>query len=170
MKEFLKKAGTIIDKVLTVICEVTFSIIFLTFMTTIVSRYLLKMPVTWSYEVSVLAYMWTMFFGVGLGIKNDEHVVFGLVYDKRSERGQAMYLIIYNVILVVLLLISFIPGLNSLLSSTMITGVLKLPYKLIFAPYFFMLIDIIVRSGINLKHAIIRFQNAPKVKKGEAAK
>jgi TRAP-type C4-dicarboxylate transport system permease small subunit len=40
-----------------------------------------------------------------------------------------------------------------LLSSTMITGVLKIPYKVAFAPCIFMFVDIIVRSFCNLSKA-----------------
>jgi TRAP-type C4-dicarboxylate transport system permease small subunit len=153
MKEKLIKIGNGIDKVLEIITDCTFLLIFITFMLTIISRYIFRKPITWSYEVSVLAYMWTMFFGVGLGMKRDEHVVFGLVYDLLKPYGQFMFKMIYNIFLIVLLLVCFIPCCQSLLSSTMITGVLKIPYKVAFAPCIFMFVDIIVRSFCNLSKA-----------------
>ena len=74
----LKRAGEILMYIMsTVIPGISFTIIFLTFMLTIISRYILKAPVAWSYEISILAYMWTMFFGVGRALKAGEHVVFG---------------------------------------------------------------------------------------------
>lgn len=162
MKESNKKIFEIWEKILTVFTCCTFLVIFITFMTTIISRYCLKKPVTWSYEVSVLAYMWTMFFASGIALKYEEHVVFGLVYDKRSEKGKAIYRMIYNAMLIVLLAWSLPSGIRAIMKSQMITGVLKLPYKLVFAPYFFMMVDIIVRSILKFREAVIEFKNAPK--------
>ena len=134
--------------------NITFTIIFITFMLTIVSRYIFKTPITWSYEVSILAYMWTMFFGVGKAMEKDEHVVFSLLYDKLGLKGQVACKVLYNVMMVALISLAFIPCVNSLLSKKMITGVLKLPYKIIFAPLLYMFADVIIRSIIDIVNSI----------------
>ena len=72
MDNFKKIGKKIADFLGVFIPNITFLVIFLTFMVTIVSRYFFKTPVTWSYEVSVLGYMWTMFFGVGKAMEADE--------------------------------------------------------------------------------------------------
>ena len=90
--EQLKKVGkAIVDFLGVFIPNITFLVIFITFMVTIISRYFFKTPVTWSYEISVLGYMWTMFFGVGKAMEADEHVVFGLVYDAVKPRTQFVF-------------------------------------------------------------------------------
>ncbi|MDF2614228.1 MAG: transporter small permease subunit [Clostridia bacterium] len=129
---------------------VAFLIIFITFMIGIVSRYVLRKPVPWTYEISILAYMWTTFFGVGQAIKLDEHVVFGLVYDSVSEKLQRVFRITYNLVIVILVSIVFVPCTSSMLSKQGITGVLQLPYKWVFAPFLLMFIDIIVRCAYNV--------------------
>ena len=91
MDNFKKIGKKIVDFLGVFIPNITFLVIFLTFMVTIVSRYFFKTPVTWSYEVSVLGYMWTMFFGVGKAMEADEHVVFGLVYDAVKPRTPVSY-------------------------------------------------------------------------------
>ncbi len=136
------------------ITSISFVVIFVTFMISIISRYVLRVPVTWTYEISILGYMWTMFFGVGRAIDNDEHVVFSLVYDRMSPSKKRGCLILYNLLLTVLLLIAFIPCLQAMLKSTMTTGVLKIPYKLVFSPFFFMMAEIIVKSGRNVYKAL----------------
>ncbi len=147
----VKKIGRGISYFLGVIIpNITFVIIFVTFMVTIVSRYVLKAPVAWSYEICILAYMWTMFFGVGKALANDEHVVFGLVYDHVSPRTQLIFKILSNTLLVVLLVVVFIPSVQSLLSKRMVTGVLKWPFTVVFAPIIYMFAEIIVRSAIDL--------------------
>lgn len=146
--------------------NVTFCVIFITFMISIISRYCFKTPVAWSYEISVLGYMWTMFFGVGKAIENDEHVVFGLVYDTLKPFGKFLFKCIYNSFLLILLAICLMPCVDALLSKKMVTGVLKLPYTVVFAPFIYMLVETIVRTAINIKKA---FEEYKENKGGEAA-
>lgn len=149
-----------------VIPNITFCIIFITFMVSIISRYVFKQPVTWSYEISVLGYMWTMFFGVGKAMETDEHVVFGLVYDMLGILGQFIFKLIYNLFLLFLLLVCFLPCVESLIGKQMMTGVLKLPYYIVFAPFIYMLGEIIVRTVINVLNSYQEYKGR-KVMEGE---
>jgi len=142
----------------TIIPNISFTIIFLTFMLTIISRYVLRTPISWSYEISILAYMWTMFFGVGKAIKRGEHVVFSLVYDKVSPKMQVVFLILTDILLIVLIGIAFIPSIHSLLGKRMVTGVLKMPYTVVFSPCIYMFAEIIIRSCIDLSKQINAFK------------
>lgn len=142
----------------TVIPNIAFVCIFLTFMVTIISRYVLKTPVAWSYEVSILAYMWTMFFGVGKAMTADEHVVFGLVYDSVGPRTKLIFRITSNLLLIILIGIAFIPSIHSLSSKRMVTGVLKLPFSVVFAPLIFMFAEIIIRSLIDLRKNLLQLK------------
>ncbi len=148
------KAPIIVKKIANffgvVVTAVAFSTIFVTFVVTIISRYILKTPVAWSYEIAILSYMWTMFFGVGKALERDEHVVFGLVYDSVSPKVQGVFRVLSNLILIILLGLVFFPSIDSLLSKRMVTGVLKLPYKVVFAPLIFMFFDVLVRSILHL--------------------
>ena len=158
-KHPLQHFGTSLMYILgTVIPNCTFVIIFLTFLLTIISRYILRTPITWSYEISILAYMWTMFFGVGKALKNREHVVFSLVYDKVSPRLQLVFSILSDVLLILLLGLAFVPSLNSLLGKKMVTGVLKMPYTMVFSPFLFMFAEIIIRSVLDLIDQIKAFK------------
>lgn len=146
--------------------NITFCVIFITFMVSIISRYLFRQPVAWSYEVSVLGYMWTMFFGVGKAMETDEHVVFGLVYDMLGILGQFIFKAVYNLFLLFLLLICFLPCVESLVGKQMMTGVLKLPYYIVFAPFIYMLGEIIVRTVINVLNSYQEYKDR-KVMEGE---
>lgn len=136
------------------VTSVSFLVIFVTFMISIISRYFLRVAVAWTYEISILGYMWTMFFGVGRALRNDEHVVFSLVYDKLDNRGKRRCLVLYNALLAVLLLLIFVPGVQAMLGSNSRTGVLKLPYKAVFAPFFFMTAELIVVAVMNVRRAV----------------
>ena len=142
-------------KVMTVLSEgvpmVAFCVVFITFMATIFCRYVLRFAIPWSYEVSILGYMYCMFFGSGIALKRDEHVVFSLLYDKLSPLGQLISKLVYNAVLIVLICIVFTPCLNSLMASTMKTGILKMPYKVVFAPFLWMLFECAFRCLFYMK-------------------
>ena len=128
-----------------------FLVVFVTFMMTIICRYVLRFAIPWSYEVSILGYMYCMFFGSGIALKRAEHVVFSLLYDKLPPIGQLICKLVYNAALVVLIAIIFVPCLNSLMASTMTTGILKMPYKAVFAPFLWMLFECAFRCLFYMK-------------------
>ena len=143
------------SKIMVVLSEgvpmVAFLVVFVTFMMTIICRYVLRFAIPWSYEVSILGYMYCMFFGSGIALKRDEHVVFSLLYDKLPPIGQLICKLVYNTVLVVLIAIIFTPCLNSLMASTMKTGILKMPYKAVFAPFLWMLFECAFRCLFYMK-------------------
>jgi len=147
LKKIWKGIGYVLG---TIVPNITFLVIFITFSLTIVSRYVLKAPVTWAYEISILAYIWTMFFGVGKAMSQQEHVVFGLVYDHISPRSKAIFRIVGDGIVIILMTLVLYPSFQKMLSKRMVTGVLKLPFSVIFAPLIFMFADIIYRSVLDL--------------------
>ena len=143
------------EKLMTVLSEgvpmVSFVVVFVTFMMTIFCRYIMRFAIPWSYEVSILGYMYCMFFGSGIALKRDEHVVFSLLYDKLPPLGKLISKLVYNAVLVVLICIIFVPCLNSLMASTMKTGILKMPYKVVFAPFLWMLFECAFRCLFYMK-------------------
>ena len=139
---------------------ILFLILFFSFIVTIFARYFMGKSVTWGNEVAILAYMWIMFFGCGKAMENDEHVVFSLVYDEMPPFIQMVMKLVYNTVLVIFMVICFKPGLTALLNSRQITGVLKLPYTVVFAPFFWMMLNIIIYSIINIYKAIQEYKHS----------
>lgn len=160
METFKKVGKKVTDFLGYFIPSVTFTVIFAVFMVSIICRYFLKQPVTWSYEISVLGYMWTMFFGVGKAIEADEHVVFGLVFDTLKPRGQFICMIVYNAALILLLAVTFVPCCQTLIGKQMVTGVLKLPYTVVFAPFIYMLAETMIRSVLKIVEAYKTYKKA----------
>lgn len=149
-------------KIMTVLGEgvpmVAFLVVFVTFMMTIISRYVLRIAIPWSYEVSILGYMYCMFFGSGIALTRDEHVVFSLLYDKLNPTGKMVSKLLYNAIMIVLMCIVFTPCFNSIMSMKQVTGILKMPYKVVFAPFLWMLLECIVRSLMCMVQAVKDFK------------
>ena len=137
---------------------ILFLALFFSFVVTVAYRYLANKSVVWGTEVAILAYMWIMFFGCGKAMENDEHVVFSLVYDVVSPFVKMVMKLVYNAVLAIFMVICFPPCMKALIASTQITGVLKVPYTVVFAPFFWMMLNIIVYSIINIKKALDEYK------------
>jgi TRAP-type C4-dicarboxylate transport system permease small subunit len=147
----LKKIGKfLLDLLEIVIPSLLFLVIFLVFLISIVSRYFFRQPVPWTYEVSILAFMWTAYFACGYVMRQNEHVAFSMLYDIFPPQVQKICNLMSNALVALGLLVSIPPCLNSLLQNVSITGVLKFPFKYAFLPFIVMMADIMVRSIYNL--------------------
>ena len=89
-------------------------------------------------------------------------LVFGLVYDAVKPRTQFIFKVVYNTFLLILLVTCFVPCFQSMVGKKMVTGVLKLPYTVVFAPFMYMLAEIIVRTCINIKNAFKEYKEGGK--------
>lgn len=155
LKDIIRKINNFLGVVFPCIL---FLALFFSFVVTIFVRYVFNKSVTWGNEVAVLCYIWIMFFGCGKAMENDEHVVFSLVYDEMNPFVKMLMKVVYNAILTVFMLVCFRPCLKALMASSQITGVLKLPYKIAFAPFFWMMLNIIVYSILNIRKALQEYQ------------
>ena len=72
---------------------------------------------------------------------------------------------VYNIFLLALLLFCFVPCVQALLGRQMVTGVLKLPYTVVFAPFVYMLAEVIVRTVINIVKTVKDYKQ---IKEGAA--
>ena len=151
-KNVVKKVNNILGVLFPCIL---FLALFFSFVVTVAYRYVAGKSVVWGNEVAILAYMWIMFFGCGKAMENDEHVVFSLVYDVMSPFAKMAMKLVYNAVLAILMVICFQPCLKALFAIE-----LDLPYKLAFAPFFWMLLNIIVYSAINIKKAIDEYKGS----------
>ena len=85
----MKQRGlkSVIDVFSEGVTAISFLVIFVVFMAQIIARYFFKTSIGWSNEISILGYMYCMYFGTGRALSADEHVVFSLVYDKLPNKG-----------------------------------------------------------------------------------
>lgn len=153
MKKALEKFSKFMDLFGVYIPTLSFAILFLCFMATMIMRYCLKISLNWGSELAILCYMWIMFWGSGKGLTMEDHVVFSLVYDRCSPKVQMIMKVFYNIVLAILMVWALKPCIVAMGRSNMITGVLKIPYKVAFAPFLFMLVDSAVRALCAAKKA-----------------
>lgn len=162
LKKAIEKFSKFMDLFSHYLPTLCFAVLFLSFMATMILRYCLKISLSWGSELAILCYMWIMFWGAGRGLTKGDHVVFSLVYDKCNPTIQMVMKVFYNICISVLFIWVLKPCIVAMGRSNMITGVLKLPYKVVFAPFMFMLVDNAVRALFEAKKAIDEYKDAKK--------
>ena len=158
LKKVFEKFSKFMDLFGVYVPTLAFAVLFLCFMATMILRYCFKYSLNWGSELAVLCYIWIMCFGSGKGLTLGDHVVFSLVYDKCSPKVQMAMKVVYNILIFVLLLVALPACVKAMMRSNMITGVLKIPYKIGFAPFIFMLADNAIRALCQVKKVIDEYR------------
>ena len=91
-------------------------------------------------------------------VSADEHVVFSLVYDKLPSKGKLFSKLLCYAAMIVLLALTIVPSFKQIMKATNVTGVLKMPYKVVFFPYMWLLVETIIRSAFCIRDAIVEYK------------
>ena len=66
-------------------------------------RYVLQISVPWTEELARILFIITMFLGIAIAIREEEHIVVDFLFKKMSSRAQATGQIIYNTTILIFL-------------------------------------------------------------------
>jgi len=160
----IKKAGKfIIDLIELYVPIVTFSTLFISFMTQIVARYLFK-PLIWPEELSLMCFVWTALLG-GLYAKRDNsHVAFSMIYDAVKPRAQTWMRIVGNGLLLFAFAAALYPSWEYVIfMSYKHSDALKISMTVAYFPFVVFLVDISIRLAIDV------VQDIKLLRKGETA-
>jgi TRAP-type C4-dicarboxylate transport system permease small subunit len=69
----------------------------------VIFRYVLRISVPWTEELARMLFIMTMFLGIAIAIRENEHIVVDFLFKKMSKRLQAMGQIVYNLAIFFLL-------------------------------------------------------------------
>lgn len=119
---------------------IAFLVMFGTYILQVFMRYVVRHPLTWSNEVIVCAFTWTVLFGACYAMRERSHVKFTMVTDALPEKAAAVFKIAGNLIIVVCFILMIPASIDFLGTVTkQFTPVFKWPQNLIFLPvvYFF---------------------------------
>lgn len=62
------------------------TVMFLTFILQIASRYVFNVPLGWTVELCLTMWLWVVFWGAAFCLKDDEHVKFDIFYEASGPR------------------------------------------------------------------------------------
>ena len=130
---------------------VSFSIMFLSFIIQIFTRYLLNNPQVWTYEMTIFGFIWTALPGALYAKRRISHVKFTLLYDNYSKRTQIWIRIVGNTLILTAFIIGFWPALDYILfMGFKKSTVLKIPYDVVFFPFIIFMLGMIIRIAIDI--------------------
>jgi TRAP-type C4-dicarboxylate transport system permease small subunit len=102
---------------------------------------------SWTLEVTLLAYLWTIFVGSSFSLKNSENICFSLVYDKMSPRVKRFF-DLFNSILTVVFLVVALPETTRFVRFMKIqkTSMLELRYDFVYLIFIVFMLALIFKS------------------------
>lgn len=140
----------VLDVVEIYIPSVTFLALFFVMLLQVFFRYFLE-PLTWPLEFSLFGYIWTILFSVGYALREDEHIMFGLVYDMATSKGQVIMRIIGDTLIVVSFSIAFYPSYRFVVfMGFKHSDAMGLPMDWVYSPYMVFMAIVIGRFGRRL--------------------
>ncbi len=122
-----------------------FSVMFLTFVLQIFSRYVLRQPLQWAYEVTVSCYLWLVLLGACYAQRERKHVSFTMLCDRMRVKPRAVTMFLGNLLMTVAFVYAFVPSMDFVFfMKRQETSSLKLSLDLVYFAYIpFMIIMIV---------------------------
>ncbi len=136
MFRFLKKSADFIG-------TLSYAVLFLTFIFQVVLRFVFDKPLTWSDELIVILYVFSMFWAGAFLLKEKDHVMLDMLYEHLPPQGKRVFSILYSLIIGGLFLWA-VPASYSYVSFMMRenTPVLEIPFGLVFGVFILFLLSI----------------------------
>ncbi len=128
-----------------------FLVMFGAFLMQVFTRYVLNNPLGWTEEVCLIGYLWFVFWGSGLMVREPEHVRFDMVCQVVPIRVRRVFAIIVAVAMTALYLAGLFPNVDyvNFMSSDR-TWILGIRFDYVFAVFIVFMVAYAVRNIIRL--------------------
>ncbi len=138
------------------------AIIFVAFIIQIVFRYVFNLPVGWTSELSVVAWLWLVLWGAAFVLRDDEEIRFDLLTAMLGRRSRIVAGLIGTASIVVLFVISF-PATFAYVSFMKVerTSYLNVRFDWLFSIYLLFAAAVIVRYAWNFVQLLRGIDPAP---------
>jgi len=134
--KFKKVIGFILDVIEIYIPTICISITFISFLIQIFTRYVLRSQVEWSYEITLIGFLWCLILAASNGSRAKSHVAFTLFYDKLSDENKIIVRIISNLFLIIVFSLLIYPAWEFVsFMGIKKTSVLKIPMNIVYFPF-----------------------------------
>ncbi len=147
MTEWFKKAANAIGGGL-------FLTLFIVFVIQVAARFGFNKPLAWTDELAVILYVWIILWAAAIVVPEREHVAFDLLWNSAGHRVRQVMQIVGNMLIGGLALYA-IPATWDYVYFMKREGtpVLGLPFMWVFLPFVFLLVALVVRSGLAIWRA-----------------
>lgn len=131
-----RMATVLRDVVELYIPALAFTVMFLTFVLQIFSRYVLRQPLQWAYEVTVSCYLWLVLLGACYAQRERRHVSFTMLCDRMAVRPRAVTMFLGNLLMTVAFVYAFVPSVEFVFfMKRQETSSLKISLDLVYFAY-----------------------------------
>ena len=135
--------SNLFKKVTDFIGTASYGILFLTFIFQVIMRFIFNKPLTWSDELIVILYVFSMFWAGAFLLKEKDHVMLDLIYEHLPAQGKRAFSIAYSLLIGGLFLWA-VPASYSYISFMMRekTPVLDVPFGIVFGAFMLFLLAV----------------------------
>ena len=141
MKKLLSVARDIFE---IYIPAVAFMAMFISFVLQVFFRYFINMPLTWTQDIIVIGFVWTVLFGACYTMRAGRHVKFTMIYDMLKPKGAALSRLLGDLIIVVAFIVLIVPSWNySFFLYFQKTPVFRINYTYVFIPFVYLILSVI---------------------------
>ncbi len=112
------------------------TVIFLSFILQIVSRYIIRQPLGWTLELCLLCWLWLVFWSSAFTLRDEDHVRFTILWDHSGKRVRRIFAV-FTALCVIGAFGASLPATYGFVSFMAIekTSLLKVRFDIVFAIY-----------------------------------
>ncbi len=128
---------------------------FATFLIQIVFRYVLNLPLGWTVEYVAIAWLWGILFGYAFVIRDVDIIRLDILYNAVPPNGRRMMDVVGGLVCAGILAWS-LPKAYEFVTFMKVerTAYIQLPFDLLFSIYIPFAVAVIVRTLLNVWHAV----------------
>lgn len=131
------------------------AVIFLAFILQIALRYLFDLPVGWTAEISLVAWLWLILWGAAFVLRDEEEIRIDLLQSLLGPRGRRLLYSLGSIATVLLFALA-LPATWDYVSFMKVekSSYLKIPFNWLYSIYLVFAIAVIVRHLVLIVNAV----------------
>lgn len=148
MPQYLKTAARGCARAAEFLAVAMLVVMFLSFLLTIVYRYVLGWPAGWASELSTVLWIWLVLFGAAFVTRERDEIRFDIVFGTLPAKGRRILVIVFSLIVIALFVLS-LPAVWDYVTFMRVqrTAYLQIRYDWLFSIYVVFAVAMILRYG-----------------------
>ena len=155
MRATLINAGAWLRRRADDVAAFLFMVMFLSFIVQIVTRYVINFPLGWTFELSMLCWVWGILWGAAFVVRERDEIRFDVVYSLLGQRMRRYLTVIAGISLILLYGVS-LPAVTDYVLFMRVerTAYMKIPFDIAYFVYVIFAVAILVRYFWLVWHAL----------------
>jgi TRAP-type C4-dicarboxylate transport system permease small subunit len=122
-----------------------FAALFGTFLIQIFTRYVLNNPTAWTQELTLVLYVWVVFWTCAFILHERDHIAFDLISGSLPPRGRRMLALVATALTIVAFVVALKPSFDFVAFMKVVRSpVLRLPFDFLYSIFLVFLVSAII--------------------------